>query len=176
MLLVFIPLGLDKCYETNTFSLAGWEACQVLHLIQVICSLWVPETTIIVCVIQNDKRHSLLSKPSFYRKWNNKLPVVEYLGLLESFRVVGFVVYWPKLFPLNPHTYNMNNLHMSYIMFGVVYNVNIKTYHFWIVSRLFEKGAPLPASCCSLFHVLSSWKRREGIDMDTLQYSANINM
>ena len=72
----------------------------------------------------------LLSKSSFYPKWNNDLPVVEYLGLLESFRVVGFVVYWPKLFPLNPHTYNMKNLHMSYIMFGVEYSVNIKTYHF----------------------------------------------
>ena len=73
---------------------------------------------------------NLFSKHSFYTKWNNDLPVVEYLGPLESFRAVEFVVYWPKLFPLNPHTYNMNNLHMLYIMFGVEYNLNIKTYHF----------------------------------------------
>ena len=81
MICKFLPLGLGKCYETNTFSLAGWEACQVLHLIQVICSLWVPETTIIVCVIQNYKKtlsRTILSKTSFYTKWNNDLPVVEY--------------------------------------------------------------------------------------------------
>ena len=69
----FLPLGLDKCYETNTFSLAGWEACQVLHLIQVICSLWVPETTIIVCVIQNDKRHCLEYYPNLVSTQNGTM-------------------------------------------------------------------------------------------------------
>lgn len=30
-------------------------------------------------------------------------------------------------------------------------------YHFWMVSRLLEKGAPFPESCCSLFHLFNSW-------------------
>ena len=32
----------------------------------------------------------------------------------------------------------------------------IDNYHFWIVSRLFEKVFPFPESCCSLFHRWSS--------------------
>ena len=34
---------------------------------------------------------------------------------------------------------------------------SIFNYHFWIVSRLLENGAPFPESCCSLFHLFSSW-------------------
>ena len=46
---------------------------------------------------------------------------------------------------------------MTYFFTNLLIYLSLLTYHFWIVSRLLLKGAPLPESCCSRFHLFSSW-------------------
>ena len=47
-------------------------------------------------------------------------------------------------------------LKVKTLAYGNMGEYKIDNYHFWIVSRLFEKVFPFPESCCSLFHRWSS--------------------